>query len=141
MNARNVLAFVPGLLFGAGLAISGMTDPSKVIGFLDLAGGWDPTLAFVMAGALVTFAVGRRVVVRRTAPVCGGSFPPAPSRSLGPALVIGSILFGVGWGLVGFCPGPALAGLAGLHVEALVFVVAMVVGMRGAQLAFALDRG
>ncbi|QDU83257.1 hypothetical protein Pla163_03550 [Planctomycetes bacterium Pla163] len=131
---------LPGLLFGIGLAISGMTDPAKVVNFLDFAGTWDPSLAFVMGGGLATFALLRRVVLRRTAPVLGGSFPRSVDRTVDARLVIGSALFGAGWGLAGFCPGPAVANLASGHWEALVFVVAMLVGMRAAQLLFGLDR-
>lgn len=133
-------SFLPGLLFGVGLVLSGMTDPAKVVNFLDVAGTWDPSLAVVMGGALVTFAIGRRFVLRRRAPVLGGSFPAAPNHAIDARLVIGSALFGIGWGAAGFCPGPAVANLAAGRAEALVFVVAMVVGMRAAQLAFRLDR-
>lgn len=133
-------SFVPGLLFGIGLALSGMTDPAKVTNFLDFTGTWDPSLAFVMGGALVTFAIGRRFVLRRSAPILGGSFPRKVDHAIDARLVIGSVLFGAGWGAAGFCPGPAIANLAAGHVEALVFVVAMIVGMRAAQLAFGLDR-
>ena len=133
-------SFLPGLLFGVGLAISGMTDPAKVTNFLDFTGTWDPSLAFVMGGALTTFALGRRLVLRRAAPILGGSFPRAVNHRIDARLVIGSALFGAGWGLAGFCPGPAIANLAAGHLEALAFVAAMVVGMRGAQLAFGLDR-
>lgn len=133
-------SFLPGLLFGVGLAISGMTDPAKVTNFLDVAGTWDPSLAVVMAGALTTFAVARRFVLRRSRPLLGGTFPRPASRTIDARLVLGSALFGVGWGVAGFCPGPAVANLAAGHLEALAFVAAMVVGMRGAQLAFGADR-
>lgn len=123
-----------GLLFGAGLAISGMTNPAKVIGFLNLAGGaWDPSLAFVMAGALLVFALGTRFLPQ---------LPRGQSDPISKGLVIGAALFGIGWGLVGFCPGPALANLARLGQvnDSLWFVPAMAVGMILVQRCFDLDR-
>lgn len=121
-----------GLLFGAGLAISGMTNPAKVIGFLDITGDWDPTLAFVMGGAVAVFAIGSYLI--------RGRLPKAESDPVTASLVIGSALFGIGWGIGGFCPGPALANLAALRTEALWFVPAMAVGMILAQRLFGLDR-
>jgi uncharacterized membrane protein YedE/YeeE len=114
-----VSAFVSGLIFGLGLLISGMSDPGKVIGFLDVAGNWDPSLAFVMAGAILVgfFAFAR---MRRQAP---------PRRELDARLVAGSIVFGIGWGLAGFCPGPALVDFGAGIDKATVFVVAMLAGM------------
>jgi uncharacterized membrane protein YedE/YeeE len=118
-----------GLLFGAGLLISGMTQPEKVLGFLDIFGAWDATLAFVMAGAVAVTSIGYALARRRDAPVL-------TARSLWPTrgdidarLVGGAALFGVGWGLVGLCPGPALVNLAGLSLPVIVFVVAMAIGM------------
>ena len=137
MNA--LAAFAAGLVFGIGLILSGMTDPGKVIGFLDLAGSWDPSLALVMGGAMLVFGVGSRLVVRRGRPVLGGSFPGQPSRRIDGRLLVGAGLFGVGWGLAGFCPGPAVTNLGGLHVEALGFVLAMIVGMVSAQRLFGAD--
>lgn len=120
-----------GLMFGAGLLISGMTQPEKVLGFLDIFGAWDATLAFVMAGAVAVAAVGFALARRRGAPV----FAPGhlwPARSdIDTPLVAGAVLFGVGWGLVGICPGPALVNLAGLSLPIVVFVVAMALGMGG----------
>ena len=120
-----------GLMFGAGLLISGMTQPEKVLGFLDILGAWDATLAFVMAGAVAVAAVGFALARRRGAPV----FAPGhlwPARSdIDTPLVAGAVLFGVGWGLVGICPGPALVNLAGLSLPIVVFVVAMALGMGG----------
>ena len=112
-------ASVSGLIFGLGLLISGMSDPGKVIGFLDVAGNWDPSLAFVMAGAILVgfFAFAR---MRRQAP---------PRRELDARLVAGSIVFGIGWGLAGFCPGPALVDFGAGIDKATVFVVAMLAGM------------
>ena len=117
---RPLLALLVGLVFGVGLCLSGMTDPTKVIGFLDVGGTWDPSLAFVMAGAIAVGLVAFRLARPRLAP------PPAV---IDRALVVGSLLFGIGWGLVGFCPGPALAGLGFAEPKALVFVLAMLAGM------------
>ena len=130
--ARAVFAFFAGGLFGAGLLISGMTDTTKVQGWLDVFGAWDPTLAFVLGGAILPMAVAWRVAARRGAPALGGSFPPAPEPRLGHNLVVGSLLFGAGWGLVGLCPGPAVASITWGGVGGLVFLVAMVAGMLAA---------
>ncbi len=119
------------MLFGAGLAISGMTNPAKVIGFLDVTGNWDPTLAFVMAGAVGVFGLGARLL---------RGLPAAQSDPVSAPLVAGAVLFGIGWGLSGFCPGPALANLAFLRCEALAFVPAMAIGMILTQRCFGLDR-
>ena len=118
-----LLTFLAGLLFGAGLALSGMTDPSRVIGFLDLSGDWDPTLAFVMGGALVVFSSGYFLLRKKF------QLPGNESDSVSKNLIIGAILFGVGWGLGGFCPGPAITALPLAATGALVFVPAMLIGM------------
>jgi len=135
---KMILFFVAGGLFGTGLAISGMTDPARVIGFLDLFGAWDPALLFVMAGAVGVYGLGmlilRRVKNRNLKMPC-----PAPSP-IDRYVVVGSTIFGVGWGLGGFCPGPALANLGALRVEALLFVPAMAIGMFLAQRFFGADR-
>ena len=130
---RILLVGLGGLLFGAGLAISGMTNPAKVIGFLDLAGNWDATLAFVMAGAVAVFGLGARLVP---------GLPAATSDPVSKSLVIGSILFGVGWGLAGFCPGPALANFASVHahLDTLWFIPSMAIGMFLAQRLCGVDR-
>lgn len=134
------LLFIPGLLFGAGLVLSGMSNPAKVIGFLDVAGKWDPTLLFVMGGAVCTFALLNVLVHRRAAPVLGGKFPGARSQSkITGRLVIGAALFGVGWGLAGICPGPALVDLPQLRPDVFGFVGAMIVGMLIAQRVFGAD--
>lgn len=118
-----------GLLFGAGLALSGMIYPAKVLGFLDVAGAWDPTLAFVMIGALTVTAFGYRATLRRSRPLLAEVFS-VPNRSdIDIALVVGAAVFGVGWGLGGYCPGPALAGLFQGAEQTIVFVGAMVIGM------------
>jgi uncharacterized membrane protein YedE/YeeE len=132
------LFLVAGGLFGAGLAISGMTDPARVIGFLDLFGAWDPALLFVMAGAVGVYGLGM-LLLRRFASQ-SLKRPLASSSPIDRRLVIGAAIFGVGWGLGGFCPGPALANLAAVRAEALLFVPAMAIGMLVAQRFFGADR-
>ena len=127
-------SFACGLIFGAGLLISGMTDPDKVLGFLDIFGAWDATLAFVMAGAVAVSAAGFALARRRGAPLLASSFQWPTRRDIDGPLVVGAVLFGVGWGLVGICPGPALVNLAGLSLPVIVFVGAMVIGMIGYEL-------
>ncbi len=122
-----------GMLFGAGLSVSGMINPAKVIAFLDLAGGWDPSLAFVMLGAVAVTAIGYRLVLRRRGPVFGSAFSLPLRRDIDPALLGGAVLFGVGWGLGGYCPGPALAALGFGQTPTLVFVAAMAAGMMAAR--------
>ena len=138
---KAVALFVPGLLFGAGLALSGMTNPAKVIGFLDVSGGeWDPTLACVMGGAVITFAVLNLLVHRREEPVLCGTLPGARGkRDLDAPLVVGAILFGVGWAMTGVCPGPGLVDLATLRPEVFAYVAAMAAGMVVAQRVFGAD--
>ena len=128
---RNLFAFIAGGLFGTGLLISGMTDTTKVQGWLDVFGDWDPTLAFVLGGAILPMAVAWRLT-RRHGPVLGGIFPAPPEARLGHNLVIGSVLFGAGWGLAGLCPGPAMASLTYGGVGGLVFLSAMIAGMLAA---------
>lgn len=128
---RLFLALIAGSLFGAGLMLSGMTDTAKVQGWLDIFGDWDPTLAFVMGGALLPMALAWRLTGGRK-PVAGGTFPPAPQPRLDRKLVLGSILFGAGWGLAGLCPGPVLAALSYNGWQGLVFLVAMGCGMLAA---------
>lgn len=124
---------VAGLLFGAGLLISGMINPAKVIGFLDLAGNWDPSLAFVMLGGVTVTAIGYRTVFRRGQPMFEPRFTLPTRNDIDPSLLLGASLFGIGWGLGGYCPGPALAGLGFGSPETLVFVAAMLLGMVGAR--------
>ena len=138
---RAIIYLVPGILFGAGLAISGMTNPAKVTGFLDLFGEWDPSLAFVMGGGVGSFSLASRLVTRRAAPVHGGSFPGRPTGAIDKRLLVGSAIFGAGWGWLGFCPGPAITNLGALRPEAGVFVLAMIAGMLVAQRVFRADRG
>src|SRR5690606_38391094 len=124
-GAITLIAIVTGALFAVGLAISGMTQPAKVVGFLDVFGNWDPTLAFVMGGAVAVHLVATRWILRRPAPVLDRQFRlPAASR-IDPRLLVGGALFGVGWGLAGYCPGPALTAAAAGQSTTLVLVAAM----------------
>lgn len=132
--SRLIAAFVGGLLFAVGLGISGMTDANKVIGFLNLAGEWDPSLAFVMVGAIGVHLALYRLILRRSSPLFGDTFHIPNRRDINPKLVGGAALFGVGWGLGGFCPGPGLVSMAGLGSSAAVFVMFMLVGMVGHKL-------
>ena len=118
-----------GILFGAGLAIGGMTDPTRVKGFLDILGQWDPTLAFVMAGAVAVAAVAWQIRQRMERPLFGPLFAVPSRRDIDPPLVMGSVLFGVGWGIAGLCPGPAVAALALRPLAILPFIGAMLAGM------------
>jgi uncharacterized protein len=123
------LAFVAGLVFGIGLLVSGMVNPAKVLGFLDLAGGWDPSLALVMAGAIAVGAIGFAIAARRTTTVLGTPMLLPTSRAIDRRLVFGGVLFGIGWGLAGFCPGPAVVALGAGHLKAVAFIAAMMTGM------------
>ena len=128
--ARRLLPpLVSGTLFGAGLTLSGMTDPARVRGFLDLFGNWDPTLAFVMGGAVAVMVVAWRIRARMTKPLFGEKFSLPDRSDLDPQLLAGSALFGIGWGVAGLCPGPAIASLALSPVAVLPFVAAMLAGM------------
>ena len=122
-------ALLAGAVFGIGLIVSGMANPQKVIGFLDLAGPWDPSLAFVMAGAIAVGALAFAFARRRTSSLLGLHMKMPASTELDKPLVAGSLLFGVGWGIAGFCPGPALVALGMGEAKAAVFVVAMIAGM------------
>jgi uncharacterized membrane protein YedE/YeeE len=122
-------ALIAGALFGAGLAVSGMADPQRVRGFLDLFGTWDPTLAFVMGGAIIPMAIAWRVQNRMAKPVAAARFALPTARDLDPRLIGGAALFGIGWGVAGLCPGPAIADLAIAPAPAAIFIVAMLGGM------------
>jgi uncharacterized protein len=122
-------SFVAGLLFAGGLCLSGLTDPAKVIGFLDFFGHWDPSMGFVMFGAVGTYALLSRLIVRRQAPLFAAKFSLPTKRNLDAPLVIGSALFGVGWGLAGYCPGPVVTSLASGARSAFVFTGGMLVGL------------
>lgn len=124
-----VASLVCGLIFGAGLVISGMTQPPKVLGFLDIFGRWDPTLAFVIAGAIAVSAAGFALARRASAPVFAARHLWPTRQDIDRPLVAGAILFGIGWGLVGLCPGPAVVNIASLSPRLLLFVLAMIAGM------------
>ena len=126
---RMLAALACGLIFGLGLAVSGMMNPAKVIGFLDVTGNWDPTLAFVMGGALLVAVPAYRVILGRGRPVLAKNFSLPTKTRLDSSLVLGSALFGVGWGLVGFCPGPAVAAIVTGLPAVIGFVAAMLAGM------------
>lgn len=121
--------YLIGVLFGLGLMISGMTNPAKILAFLDLAGNWDPSLIFVMGGAVLVGLVAFYLAKKRTQSFLGGAMHIPTRRDIDRPLIIGSAMFGVGWGLAGFCPGPALVSLGSGEMKALVFVIAMVAGM------------
>lgn len=121
-------ALASGLIFGFGLALSQMINPAKVLGFLDVAGSWDPSLAFVMGGAVAITLVAFRFVLKRQGPIWGDRFMVPTRQDLDIRLISGASVFGIGWGLVGYCPGPALASLAYLLPETVVFIASMLVG-------------
>lgn len=125
---RILIALIAGALFGTGLLVSGMTDTTKVQGWLDLFGAWDPTLAFVMGGAILPMLIAWRMTNGRQ-PIVGGQFPAPPRPELDRRLIIGSALFGMGWGLAGLCPGPAMASLSYGGLGGLLFMLAMITGM------------
>jgi len=128
MMRQALVALFSGVLFGMGLAVSGMTDPARVRAFLDIGGAWDPTLAFVMGGALLMMAVAWRIVRRREKPVVAEAFHLPATRPIDARLIGGAALFGIGWGLGGLCPGPAIAALAIAPGPALVFTLFMMIG-------------
>ena len=132
---RILIGLAAGLLFGLGLAVSGMTNPDKVLNFLDITGQWDPSLALVMAAALAVSVPGFAWARRRQRSFTGEPLPALPPQSLTAGLLLGSALFGIGWGIAGYCPGPALANLARGSGEALLFVTAMLAGSQLARLA------
>ncbi len=133
MNKNTLLSylteFLAGLLFGLGLILSGMTDPGKVLGFLDLFGLWDPSLALVMGGAILVGLVAFTLAKKRSQSILGSAMQLPTNQQIDQRLVLGSLLFGAGWGLAGFCPGPALVSMASGESKALIFVLAMIAGM------------
>lgn len=131
---RNLSALLAGLIFGLGLVISEMVNPAKVLAFLDILGAWDPSLAFVMGGALIVTAIGYRLILTRPQPIFAGQFRVPTRRDIDGRLAFGAILFGAGWGLVGLCPGPAIAALSFGGLELWVFLGAMAAGMAGFEL-------
>jgi len=126
---ERISEFVVGLLFGLGLILAGMTDPAKVIGFLDLAGAWDPSLALVMGGAILVGLFAFGAAKRRTTNMFGGAMQLPTSRDIDRRLIAGSVMFGAGWGLAGFCPGPAIVSVGAGNSKAIVFTLAMLLGM------------
>jgi uncharacterized membrane protein YedE/YeeE len=122
-------AFIAGLVFGLGLVVSGMANPAKVLGFLDVTGEWDPSLALVMVGSIAVGSIGFALASRRSVSLLGAPMRLPDTRQIDRRLVIGSLLFGVGWGIAGICPGPVLVALGMGYVKALVFVAAMLAGM------------
>lgn len=131
---KNITALIAGLIFGLGLTISQMINPAKVIGFLDVFGGWDPSLAFVMGGAVLVTSTGFRLVWKKRRPIFEPAFEIPSNRKIDTRLGAGAVLFGLGWGVVGLCPGPAIAGLAVGGLPVIVFVIAMAAGMVGVAL-------
>lgn len=127
-------ALLIGAVFGTGIVISGMANPAKVLNFFDVAGSWDPSLAFVMGGALTVALIGYRIVLRRPMPLWGDRFHLPSARDIDARLILGSATFGVGWGVSGFCPGGAIPALGLFRVEALIFVSAMIAGIALARL-------
>ncbi|CAG9201241.1 GENE II AND X PROTEINS [Burkholderia gladioli] len=123
-------AFVAGLIFATGLIISGMANPAKVLGFLDIAGNWDPSLAFVMGGAIAVGSIGFAMARRLERSLFNAPISLPSATRIDRRLLAGSTVFGMGWGLAGFCPGPALVSAGGGQLEAMLFVVAMLVGMK-----------
>lgn len=126
---RVLVSLLCGLIFGVGLIIAQMTNPAKIIGFLDISGQWDPSLAFVMAAAVAVFSIAYRLALRRHAPVFEERFILPEKTRLDKPLIIGSLIFGAGWGLAGFCPGPAIASIGFGDPRVWAFVVAMLAGM------------
>lgn len=125
----NIITFASGFVFALGLVVAGMTNPHKVVGFLDVSGSWDPSLAVVMGAALGVYALLSRVVLRKRRPLVARAFHLPTATSIDRRLVLGAMLFGAGWGLAGYCPGPVIVSLATGQSSALLFAAAMVVGM------------
>ena len=126
---NNISALVVGFIFAMGLGISGMTQPQKVIGFLDLFGSWDPSLIFVMLGSILVHSISYKIIRKRASPLFSSQWLVPQKAQITPSLAIGSVIFGVGWGLAGYCPGPALASVASFQLKPFLFVFAMLVGM------------
>ena len=130
---RNLAGLVCGIIFGVGLSIGGMIDPGKVIGFLDFTGKWDPSLAFVMGGALGVALIGYKMAFRREAPLFDTGFHVPSHTVVDRKLVLGSATFGIGWGIAGYCPGPAIAALSSFSLNPLVFFLCFIAGSYAAQ--------
>jgi len=126
---KNIYALLAGLIFGLGLIVSGMANPEKVIGFLNIFGRWDPSLAFVMGGAIFVGVFSFKYIVKREKTLLGGSLHLSDEKSIDKRLIFGSLVFGLGWGVAGFCPGPALVSLGMGSLKGALFVIAMLAGM------------
>lgn len=126
---NGLAALVVGFVFALGLGISGMTQPEKVVGFLDIFGSWDPSLIFVMMGAIAVHFVTYKLIRKKTSPLLSTQWHVPTKKEITPALITGSILFGIGWGLAGFCPGPAVTSVASFEPQPILFVVSMLIGM------------
>lgn len=126
---KNLFSLACGILFGIGLSLSGMTDPQVVLGFLDLFGQWNPALMFTMASAVPTTFIGYHLIRKRNQPICDSEFHIPENRTVDKKLILGALLFGTGWGLLGLCPGPAIASLSSLQPKVIGFVVFMMIGM------------
>ena len=135
-----IIVYLIGVIFGTGIVVSGMANPAKVINFFDVAGSWDPSLAFVIGGALVVTAVGYRIVFGRARPLFEGRFVLPTARNLYARLIGGSAVFGVGWGIAGFCPGGALPALGTGRIEVILFVAALIGGIFAAKFLQNLSR-
>lgn len=133
-NLKLLLALLAGILFGLGLTVSQMVNPEKVKNFLDIFGNWDPSLAFVMLGALVIFGMGFLLLIRgRTHSLFGDRINQKSNHSLTPSLFVGAIIFGLGWGITGLCPGPAIANLSTGNIKIVVFIIVMILGMKTSE--------
>ncbi len=126
---KNLAVFFVGLIFALGLGISGMTRPEKVIGFLDIFGHWDPSLMFVMGSSIFIHSISYRLILKRKSPMLSSNWDLPQNKDITLSLVLGSVLFGAGWGMAGYCPGPAITSLATLQFQPLVFVLSMITGM------------
>jgi uncharacterized membrane protein YedE/YeeE len=135
-----IFVYLIGVIFGTGIVLSGMANPAKVINFFDVAGPWDPSLAFVMGGALIVTAIGYRMVFGRARPIFEGRFVLPTARNLDARLIGGSAVFGVGWGIAGFCPGGALPALGTGRIEVILFVIALIGGIFAAKFLQNLSR-
>jgi uncharacterized membrane protein YedE/YeeE len=138
---RHVLTYLIGLVFGLGISMSGMSNPAKVINFFDVAGTWDPSLAFVMGGAVFVAFLGYRFVLRRDRPVYEPAFDIPTRRDLDARLIGGSAVFGIGWGIAGFCPGGALPALGTLDMRVFLFTAALLAGIYAARLVMRITAG
>ncbi len=136
---RLLSTYLIGLIFGVGISISGMANPAKVVNFFDIAGAWDPSLAFVMGGAVITAFLGYRLVFRRPAPIIDAKFHLPDNPRLDARLIGGSAVFGIGWGIAGFCPGGALPALGTGRIEVIAFVAALIAGIFAAKSLIALS--